>query len=58
MKLRQEGYITAEWGVSENGRKAKFYKLTRAGQKRLHNQTRDWEQTIEILARFFAPEKS
>ena len=35
LKLEQEGLISAEWGVSDNNRKAKFYKLTRAGRKRI-----------------------
>src|SRR6202789_1144192 len=44
LKLEQDGSITAEWGVSENNRKAKFYRLTRAGRKQLKNETRNWEQ--------------
>jgi PadR family transcriptional regulator, regulatory protein PadR len=52
LKLEQEGSIASEWGVSENNRKAKFYKLTRAGRKQLAKETRDWEQTAAILARF------
>jgi transcriptional regulator len=55
LKLEQEGAIVSEWGASENNRKAKFYKLTRAGQKRLEQETRDWEQATAIVARFFAP---
>ena len=55
LKLEQEGCIASEWGVSENNRKAKFYKLTRAGRKQLQNETRNWEQTTAILARFLSP---
>ena len=55
LKLEQEGAIASEWGVSENNRKAKFYRLTRAGRKQLEKETRNWEQTATILARFFAP---
>ncbi len=55
LKLEQEGSITSEWGVSENNRKAKFYKLTRAGRKQLARETRNWEQTTAILARFLSP---
>lgn len=55
LKLEQEGYIESEWGVSDNNRKAKYYKLTRAGRKHLAKETRQWEQTIDILARFFGP---
>src|SRR5277367_557757 len=54
LKLEQEGSIASEWGVSENNRKAKFYKLTRAGRKQLERETRDWEQTAAILARFLS----
>jgi transcriptional regulator len=55
LKLEQEGAIVSEWGVSENNRKAKFYKLTRGGKKQLDEETRNWEQTTTILARFIKP---
>src|SRR5258707_3774816 len=55
LKLEQEGSIASEWGVSENNRKARFYKLTRAGRKQLAAEMRNWEQTTAILARFLAP---
>ena len=55
LRLEQEGSITSEWGLSENNRKAKFYRLTRAGRKQLENETRSWEQATAILARFLAP---
>jgi len=55
LKLEQEGAIASEWGVSENNRKAKFYRLTRAGRKQLEKATVNWEQTTAILARFLAP---
>jgi transcriptional regulator len=58
LKLEQEGHIKAEWGTSENGRKAKYYTLTRAGKKHIERETREWEQTTEILARFLEAEKS
>ena len=54
LKLEQEGAITSEWGASENNRKAKFYKLTRAGRKQLTRETENWEQATAILARFLA----
>jgi len=57
VKLEQEGAIAAEWGVSENNRKARFYRLTRAGRKQLHREALDWEQTTATLARFFAAKK-
>jgi PadR family transcriptional regulator PadR len=55
LKLEQEGAIEAEWGTSENNRKAKFYSLTRTGQKQLQREAKNWEQTTAILARFLAP---
>jgi transcriptional regulator len=55
LKLEQEGAIASEWGVSENNRKAKFYKLTRAGRKQLEKEARDWQQATAILARFMNP---
>lgn len=55
LKLEQEGWIVSEWGVSENNRKAKFYKLTRAGRKQLAREEKEWNQTTAIVARFFAP---
>ena len=53
LKLEQEGYVSSEWGVSDNNRKAKYYKLTRAGRRQLAKEAREWEQTAAILARFF-----
>jgi DNA-binding PadR family transcriptional regulator len=55
LKLEQEGYISAEWGVSDNNRRAKFYALTRAGKKQLAKEAREWSQTTAIIARFFSP---
>ena len=55
LKLEQEGSIVAEWGVSDNNRKAKYYKLTRAGRKQLAREEKEWNQTTAIVARFFAP---
>jgi len=54
LKLEQGGYIASEWGVSDNNRKAKYYKLTRAGRKQLEREARDWQQTTAILARFLS----
>src|SRR5580704_16419572 len=53
LKLEQEGAIESEWGASENNRRARFYRLTRSGRKLLETETRDWEQTAAIIARFF-----
>jgi PadR family transcriptional regulator, regulatory protein PadR len=55
LKLEQEGAIASEWGVSENNRKAKFYKLTRRGRRQLEKEAHDWQQATTILARFLSP---
>ena len=55
LKLEQEGYIASEWGVSDNNRRAKYYRLTRAGRKQVDKETREWERTTAILSRFLAP---
>ena len=53
LKLEQEGAIASARGASENNRKARFYRLTRAGHKRLQTEARDWEQTAAMIGRFF-----
>ncbi|MGA7524538.1 MAG: PadR family transcriptional regulator [Acidobacteriaceae bacterium] len=53
LRLEQEGAITSDWATSENNRRARFYRLTRAGLKLLDAEKRDWEQTAAIIARFF-----
>ena len=55
LKLEQEGWISSEWGTSENNRKAKYYKLTRSGRRQLAREEKEWNQTTAIVARFFAP---
>jgi transcriptional regulator len=57
LKLEQEGYIVSDWGVSDNNRKAKFYKLTRAGRKQVEKEAREWAKTTAILARFVSPDE-
>ena len=54
LKLEHEGAIASDWGASENNRRARFYRLTRTGHKQLQAETRDWEQTTALIARFFA----
>jgi PadR family transcriptional regulator, regulatory protein PadR len=53
LKLEQEGAIASERGPSENNRKARFYRLTRAGRKQLEAETRGWRQTTAMIGRFF-----
>ena len=55
LKLEQEGFIRSSWGQSENNRRAKYYELTKAGQKQLKKSAAEWEQTTSILARFLRP---
>jgi PadR family transcriptional regulator PadR len=54
LKLEQEGAVESEYGASENNRKARFYKLTRAGRRQLQAEARNWEQTAALIGRFFA----
>ena len=58
LKLEQEGYISSEWGTSDNNRKAKYYKLTRAGRKQLEKEAREWEQTRRFWRAFWLPERN
>jgi DNA-binding PadR family transcriptional regulator len=57
LKLEQEGYVASEWGLSDNKRRAKYYKLTRAGRKQLARETREWGQATAIVARFLSPKE-
>jgi PadR family transcriptional regulator PadR len=50
-RLEHEGWIDAEWGASENNRKARFYRLTRSGRKRLEEETASWERLAGAVAR-------
>lgn len=52
LRLRQRGWIRAEWGTSENGRKARFYSLTKAGQEQIAAETENWERVAATMARF------
>jgi PadR family transcriptional regulator PadR len=55
VRLLQQKFIAAKWGVSENNRRAKFYALTRAGRRQIERDTRQWEATAAIMARFLSP---
>ncbi len=52
LKLEQEGSIDSDWGASENNRRARFYRLTKAGRRQLQSEVQDWQQTTEIMTRF------
>jgi transcriptional regulator len=51
LRLQQNGWIAAEWGTSENNRKAKFYSITRAGLKQLAEETETWERISSVIGR-------
>jgi transcriptional regulator len=55
LKLEQEGFIRSRWGLSDNNRRAKYYELTKAGQRQVKKAAADWEQATAILARFLEP---
>jgi len=57
IKLEQEGFISSLWNASENNRKAKYYSLTRAGKKRVAREMQQWEQTVDLISRFFVLSK-
>jgi transcriptional regulator len=58
LKLEQEGFVKSEWGVSDNNRKAKYYRLTAAGRKQVNKEATAWTQTTAILARFLNLEEA
>jgi PadR family transcriptional regulator, regulatory protein PadR len=55
LRLEQKGWITSKWGTSEANRRAKFYELTRAGRRQVARESRDWERTVALMARFLRP---
>ncbi len=54
LKLEQEGYVASEWTSSENHRRAKNYRLTRAGRKQMEKETSEWRETAAVMARFLS----
>ena len=55
-RLEAQKWISAEWGVSENNRKARFYTLTKAGRKQLASETSRWRRLAEAIGRVLGPE--
>ncbi len=55
-RLESSGWIDAEWGASENNRQAKFYRLTKTGQRQLRDETAQWERMAGAVARILAAE--
>lgn len=49
-RLEHQGWIASEWGESENKRKAKYYRLTAAGKRQLHSETKKWNRMSELMA--------
>jgi transcriptional regulator len=54
-KLEQQGWIEAEWGPSENNRRAKYYKLTSAGRNALRAETAEWERLSSAISLIVRP---
>jgi transcriptional regulator len=52
LRLQQKGWITTKWGTSENGRRAKFYSLTKKGKQQLQVEVENWERATALVARF------
>ena len=55
VRLQQRGWIVAEWGTSDNNRRAKYYSITRAGRKRLAAETSYWQRLTAVIGRVLAP---
>lgn len=51
LRLEQKGWISSEWGFSENNRRARFYTITRAGRKQLAAETETWSRTVAMVSR-------
>ena len=57
VRLEQRGWIKSDWGVSENNRKAKFFEITKAGRRRLTEETHEWRRMVGIISRLFESPK-
>jgi PadR family transcriptional regulator, regulatory protein PadR len=57
-RLQQEGWVTAEWGVSKNNQRAKYYRLTAAGRRKLVAETSRWERFVRAVTRVLRPAES
>lgn len=57
LKLEQEGAVAGEWGVSEKNRRARFYRLTAAGRRRIVRESKQWSDAAALMARFLTPEE-
>ena len=52
LKLEHEGAVASDWGISDNNRRARFYRLTPAGRRRLRQETEEWAETTKLIDRF------
>jgi PadR family transcriptional regulator PadR len=57
-RLLQEGWIEAEWGISENNQRAKYYRLTAAGKRKLSAETTRWERFVRAVSGVLRPAES
>lgn len=57
-RLEEKGWVDAKWGVSDNNRRARFYKLTRNGRRRLTDKTAEWSRIAAAMARILSPDGS
>jgi PadR family transcriptional regulator len=57
-RLEARGWIRAEWGTSNNNRKARFYELTKTGRKQLVAETRQWRRLVTAIGRILGPEEA
>jgi PadR family transcriptional regulator PadR len=58
VRLQERGWIRSKWGVSDNNRRARFYSITRTGEKQLAAQTETWERLAAVMGRVLAVERS
>ena len=56
LRLEQQGWISSEWGASDNNRRACFYSITKAGRKQLSAEAENWSRTVSMMARMLASE--
>lgn len=52
LRLEQRGWISSQWGASDNNRRAKFYELTKAGRKQIGREAGEWARTVALMERF------
>jgi transcriptional regulator len=57
VRLQQRGWISAEWGISESNRKAKFYSITKAGKRQMREDRSQWERLTAVMGRVLAAER-